>query len=243
MQDRLIAALQSVLADKEGASVLGGIQRLKLLLVDSGDVADDMGGQVLVGVVPHHPGTDFGALEPGQLDREPCHFGFAEPESQGDAFVLLALGLEGLEVGDILVTQRNERPDVLQQLVEVLNLFRGDFKAVGDVVFSERFTISIKNGTPIGRNGGDLDLVFPGQGGVFLMTCHLKIEKPDQEEPCTQQHEDQAGDQAVQEEPALSGAVIDGQRIAHEGFPGGSIQSRTARSKGQMRAPVRLGYQ
>ena len=115
MQLTLVVTLDADLSYLEGAAVLRGIERLQLALVDAPDIAESMGQQFSVRIVPKELRLHHDAGQSMSIDCKTRLLLFTELKTQGYGIIGTAPLELATEFLHVVIGQRHEFPELRKE--------------------------------------------------------------------------------------------------------------------------------
>ena len=120
------------------------------------------------------------------------------------AFEGLALFEQLAETASVLGQDLDQRTELLDRGIEILDFRRGDFEGEGRIIARQDGAVTINNDAAIGRNRHQRNAVVLGAGNVILVPDDLQPGKTGEQDGKRQQHRDRGKDDAETEAVKLA---------------------------------------
>lgn len=247
VQGLLVRLLHPGLADVGGAGVIGTVQRLQLLLVDSPHVAHHVRRRDPEGIVPGEAGLHVDAGEAVAVHGEPGHLLLAQVEAQRHALEAPPALEERAEAGELPGPDLDHLPEVRERALHVRHRLRGHLDAEGQLVVGQQHAVPVVDLSARRRHRHQLDPVVLGQRGEVVVADDLEIVQPPDQGPDQQEHADEGEHEPVRHQQGFLHPVPHSAVQTHgSGRPeprrpdsGGARRAgrRTARARGACWSP------
>ena len=200
----LVARLDPGLADEVGAAVVRVdallLEAFLVGLVDAPHVAEHVGGDVVVRVLPEEARLDLdGAVVAIAVGGELGDFLVRQTGADGKALGVARLGEELPEAGTIARGDLDQLRDLVNRALGAPHLAREDLERVARVVARHHDAGAVEDQAPVRRDRHDRDAVVLGPRGVVVVLDHLQEDEARREQAEADQHQ-HAGDADAQVE-------------------------------------------
>ena len=199
----------------EAATVVALVQNLRLLLVDSPDIAHRVGKQLAVGVMAHQLRIhcDTGHAVPVHRQQRP--FFLSEPESKGHRLIGTSPLQFQLEIFQVGLGDWHQSLQLCQRSVEVLDPLTDNVEDMAGPVVRQQHAVAVKYQAALGRQGLQLYTVALGLSPVGLVVVDLQVVVARQNRGQQGQHHQYGKHRAGAEDPDVAAGVLEGDVLWH----------------------------
>ena len=201
MQLALVRKLDADLADVVRSFVVRGlvalIDALEVVIIDASDVADDVRCDLAERILPEQARLDLDARKAIAIDGEARDFLVGEPRAQGHRFEVLRFVEQLPESLAIARRDLDQRRQLLDRIVEILDLRGRDFERVRGEALREHDAVAIGDHAPIRHCGHQRDPIALGERRIVALHHDLQ-----EHEAAEQRNECEHDNDTRQRQPA-----------------------------------------
>ena len=178
----LIPLLEPDLADVIRSAVVGRRaffpEQLNVAVTDAADVADDVRGDLAVGIVAEQARVDIHAGKTVAVHREAGHFLVIQPGADRNAGEIVPLFQKFLKPFPVLGSDLDQRRELVDEGGEVIHLRRHDLQRIRREVVGQHHSVAVQYQAPVGHHRDYENPVLLGQRVVVIILDDLNVEKP-----------------------------------------------------------------
>ena len=187
-QQVFVLRLQAGAAEIFQTAVRARLDAPQIVGGDAPDIADEMRGHAGVRVVPLQARLQFQARHAVLVHGDARGLQFVQIGAQGLPLKRRPPRQQRAKTPHRFRFQFNQLPDLVQQLVDVVDLVRQDFEVVDAAVLGHDAAVAVVNQAAHRRNRHEVDAVVLRQGGKPLVRGDLQIRQPRHQHRRQQQH-------------------------------------------------------